>query len=79
MECDRHDFLQHIYGMLFGGRLIFSPIPENPQRILDIGTGTGRSFLSPLDSVFLTAAAGIWAINIAESVNASCNDCLFNR
>ncbi|KAL1954914.1 hypothetical protein VTO42DRAFT_452 [Malbranchea cinnamomea] len=41
MECDRNDFLQHIYGMLFGGRLIFAPISDSPRRILDIGTGTG--------------------------------------
>ncbi|OAL73219.1 hypothetical protein A7D00_2993 [Trichophyton violaceum] len=40
-ESDRHDFLQHIYGMLFGGRLIFAPISHQPERILDIGTGTG--------------------------------------
>ncbi|PWY88638.1 S-adenosyl-L-methionine-dependent methyltransferase [Aspergillus sclerotioniger CBS 115572] len=39
-ECDRIDLLQHIFGMLFGGRLVFAPIPS-PQRILDVGTGTG--------------------------------------
>ncbi|KAI9036605.1 class I SAM-dependent methyltransferase [Aspergillus affinis] len=31
---------EHIYGMLFGGKLIFAPI-KNPRRILDVGTGTG--------------------------------------
>ncbi|KZF25587.1 S-adenosyl-L-methionine-dependent methyltransferase [Xylona heveae TC161] len=41
LECDRHDLLQHIYRMLFGGELLFAPIGDNPQRMLDIGTGTG--------------------------------------
>ncbi|PLB47667.1 S-adenosyl-L-methionine-dependent methyltransferase [Aspergillus steynii IBT 23096] len=40
LECDRANLLQHIYGLLFDGRLVFSPI-ENPKRILDIGTGSG--------------------------------------
>ncbi|EFR05350.1 hypothetical protein MGYG_08361 [Nannizzia gypsea CBS 118893] len=43
-ESDRHDFLQHIYGMLFGGRLIFAPISEEPKRILDVGTGTDSAY-----------------------------------
>lgn len=40
-EMDRHDLLQHIYGMMLGGKLVFAPIGDNPQRILDVGTGTG--------------------------------------
>jgi len=27
--------------MLLGGELYLAPIPENPQRVLDLGTGTG--------------------------------------
>ncbi|KAK2745868.1 hypothetical protein FQN57_003481 [Myotisia sp. PD_48] len=50
LESDRHDFLQHIYGMLFGGRLIFAPISDNPTRILDVGTGTGIWAMDVADS-----------------------------
>jgi tRNA1(Val) A37 N6-methylase TrmN6 len=32
--------MHHIYNMLLGGRLHVAPL-DKPQRILDIGTGTG--------------------------------------
>ncbi|KAM5433818.1 hypothetical protein MferCBS31731_006958 [Microsporum ferrugineum] len=57
-ESDRHDFLQHIYGMLFGGRLIFAPISDSPERILDIGTGTGK--VSPNISFEIDDAESEW-------------------
>lgn len=28
--------------MALGGRLFLAPIGDNPQRVLDIGTGTGK-------------------------------------
>lgn len=34
------ELLDHIYGLLLGGRLQLAPI-KNPQRVLDLGTGTG--------------------------------------
>ncbi|KAL2012844.1 hypothetical protein VTN00DRAFT_369 [Thermoascus crustaceus] len=40
-EQDRLDLSHHIYKMLLGGELYLSPIGKNPQRVLDIGTGTG--------------------------------------
>ncbi|OJJ48473.1 hypothetical protein ASPZODRAFT_62115 [Penicilliopsis zonata CBS 506.65] len=40
-EQDRMDFLHHIYGMILEGRLHLAPIGDKPQRVLDIGTGTG--------------------------------------
>ena len=39
-EQDRLDLYHHIWSMLLGGELYMAPL-ENPQRILDIGTGTG--------------------------------------
>ncbi|KAA8894706.1 S-adenosyl-L-methionine-dependent methyltransferase [Sphaerosporella brunnea] len=39
-EQERLDVMHHIYNMLLGGRLHVAPL-EKPQRILDIGTGTG--------------------------------------
>ncbi|EEQ83994.2 hypothetical protein RJZ56_003507 [Blastomyces dermatitidis] len=40
-EQDRMDLTHHIYKLLLGGDIYVSPIKANPQRVLDIGTGTG--------------------------------------
>lgn len=34
------DLVHHLYRLLAGGQLYFAPI-DNPQRVLDLGTGTG--------------------------------------
>lgn len=35
------DLLHHIYLLLLGGELHLAPIAKNPQRVLELGTGTG--------------------------------------
>ncbi|GME21989.1 methyltransferase domain-containing protein [Neofusicoccum parvum] len=40
-EQDRLDLLHHMLMVLFDRKLIFAPITKNPERILDVGTGTG--------------------------------------
>lgn len=35
------DLLHHIYRLMLGGELYTAPIGSDPQRVLDIGTGTG--------------------------------------
>ncbi|KAF4974214.1 hypothetical protein FZEAL_8852 [Fusarium zealandicum] len=40
-EQDRMDMVHHVYSMALGGELFLAPIAENPQRVLDLGTGTG--------------------------------------
>ncbi|KAL1850094.1 hypothetical protein Plec18170_007192 [Paecilomyces lecythidis] len=40
-EQDRMDLLHHIYRLLLKGELNLAPIGSDPQRVLDIGTGTG--------------------------------------
>ncbi|KAE8139603.1 S-adenosyl-L-methionine-dependent methyltransferase [Aspergillus pseudotamarii] len=40
-EQARMDMLHRIYRLMLGGGLHKAPIPQPPQRILDIGTGTG--------------------------------------
>lgn len=40
-EQDRMDLAHHISRLLLGGELFRAPIAENPQRVLDLGTGTG--------------------------------------
>lgn len=39
-ELDRLDMQHHMFKLINEGRLFFAPV-ENPQRILDIGTGSG--------------------------------------
>ncbi|KAF2770513.1 S-adenosyl-L-methionine-dependent methyltransferase [Teratosphaeria nubilosa] len=39
-EADRLDLQHHLFRMTYGNRLFFAPI-DNPQRCLDVGTGTG--------------------------------------
>jgi len=40
-EQDRLDLKHHVFKLLLGGRPVRAPIPPHPQRILDVGTGTG--------------------------------------
>jgi hypothetical protein len=40
-EQDREDMKHAMVANLCGGRLHFAPIGDNPQNILDMGTGTG--------------------------------------
>ncbi|KAJ4250118.1 hypothetical protein NW762_011928 [Fusarium torreyae] len=40
-EQDRMDLAHHIYSLLLDGKLFLAPLDPNPQRVLDLGTGTG--------------------------------------
>lgn len=40
-EQDRLDLLHHIFKLMLRGDLLIAPVPPNPQRVLDMGTGTG--------------------------------------
>ncbi|KAI8648171.1 hypothetical protein NCS57_01484900 [Fusarium keratoplasticum] len=40
-EQDRMDLVHHLYRLLLGGKLFLAPIPDEPHRVLDLGTGTG--------------------------------------
>ncbi|KAI4289606.1 MAG: hypothetical protein L6R35_001117 [Caloplaca aegaea] len=40
-ETERLDIMHKLTEVTLGGKLNLAPIPENPKRILDIGTGTG--------------------------------------
>lgn len=41
MEQNRLDLGHHIFRLVLGGHLYRAPIPQSPQHVLDIGTGTG--------------------------------------
>ncbi|KIW49607.1 hypothetical protein PV05_11274 [Exophiala xenobiotica] len=40
-EQARLDLLHHLFTMVLGGELYTAPLPTEPQRVLDVGTGTG--------------------------------------
>ena len=40
-EQDRLDLLHHLFKVILGGELYTALLPSEPQRILDVGTGTG--------------------------------------
>ncbi|KAH6884873.1 S-adenosyl-L-methionine-dependent methyltransferase [Thelonectria olida] len=40
-EQDRMDLVHHIFGLGLKGELFLAPIAKDPQRVLDLGTGTG--------------------------------------
>ncbi|KAL4944117.1 hypothetical protein BDV06DRAFT_116836 [Aspergillus oleicola] len=38
---DNLDITHHVYTLIMGGRLYLAPISDDPQKVLDVGTGTG--------------------------------------
>ncbi|EEU34221.1 uncharacterized protein NECHADRAFT_96602 [Fusarium vanettenii 77-13-4] len=40
-EQTRMDLVHHIYSLILDGSLYLAPIGDHPQRVLDLGTGTG--------------------------------------
>jgi hypothetical protein len=44
LEQDREDMKHAMLMELTGGKLLYAPIGDHPQKILDIGTGTGESY-----------------------------------
>jgi len=57
-EQDRLDLVHHIYGLLLDGKLLIAPI-EKPQRVLDLGTGTGIWAISFADEYPSAEVVGI--------------------
>lgn len=45
VEQNREDMKHAMLMELTDGKLFYAPIGENPQKILDIGTGTGESWI----------------------------------
>jgi ubiquinone/menaquinone biosynthesis C-methylase UbiE len=40
-ELDRLDLNHTKYQLMYGGKLFLAPIPDDPQKVLDVGCGTG--------------------------------------
>ena len=47
------DLVHHVYGLVLGGKLYLAPLVDNPQRVLDLGTGTGIWAMDFAEYVYL--------------------------
>ena len=66
-EKDRMDLQHHKYKLIMGGRHFLAPINPNPQRILDLGTGTGGTNDPLCHGHPDSRTLGIWALDIADT------------
>ena len=66
-ELDRIDLCHTKYYALLNKKHYLSPIPDTPQRILDLGCGTGFISLQGLTYwAKLIVVIGIWSVEMAD-------------
>lgn len=75
------DLIHHASLMLFDDRLILAPMDDNPQRILDVGTGTGAWATDcgdefPMAEVIGTDISPIQPSWVPPNVKFEIDDCL---
>ncbi|KIW68320.1 hypothetical protein PV04_04273 [Phialophora macrospora] len=78
-EQERLDLLHHVQSMVLGGELCRSPIDE-PQRILDVGTGTGiwamqMADMFPMADVIATDLSPIQPTWVPPNLQFMIDDC----
>ncbi|KAI9867344.1 MAG: hypothetical protein M1830_005828 [Pleopsidium flavum] len=59
IEANREDMKHHSTKLLIGGRLQLAPIGEAPQRVLDVGTGTGIWAMDFADAYPMAEVIGV--------------------
>ncbi|KMU72494.1 UMTA protein [Coccidioides immitis RMSCC 3703] len=77
---DHLDIGHHVFSVMLHGKLYLAPIPENPQRVLDVGTGTGIwaiefADLHPSASVIGTDLSPIQPRFVPPNVAFEIDDC----
>ncbi|CAO2653286.1 Nn.00g026970.m01.CDS01 [Neocucurbitaria sp. VM-36] len=63
-EQDRNDLQHAKFMLLLAGKLYLAPIPEDPQKILDIGTGSG---IWAIDMADMFPSASVTGVDIAPT------------
>lgn len=63
-EQDRNDLQHSKFLLLLGGKLHLAPIPQDPQKILDIGTGSG---IWAIDMADMYPSASVTGVDIAPT------------
>ena len=66
-ELDRIDLKHRLYTILLDEQYFLAPIGPNPQQILDLGTGSGRSIPPHRNSSFYAEVSafqeyGLWML-----------------
>lgn len=61
-EQERENLKHHVFQLVLNGKLMLAPISPNPQRILDIGTGTG---FWAIDIADLYPGAEVYGIDLS--------------
>nr|AIA09492.1 SAM dependent methyltransferase [Aspergillus nidulans] len=77
---DHLDFGHHVYNLVLGGRLYLAPIPDDAQKVLDVGTGTGIwavefADLHPSSAVIGTDLSPIQPRWVPPNVQFEVDDC----
>ena len=65
-ELDRIDMCHTKYYALLYKKRFLAPISKKPQKILDLGCGTGTFSLLSKNWLVLTLFSGIWCIDMAD-------------
>jgi len=79
LACDNLDLFHHIFTLTLDGRLFLAPIRSDPQRVLDLGTGTGIWAIDfadqfPSASVIATDLSPIQPIEVPPNLEFQIDD-----
>ncbi|KMU81946.1 hypothetical protein CISG_09408 [Coccidioides immitis RMSCC 3703] len=75
-EQERLDFIHHIFRLTLGGELCYAKL-DNPQRILDIGTGTGIWAMEGTNFILPLMRLGLAPPNVQFLVDDALQDWVF--
>ncbi|KAL3472256.1 S-adenosyl-L-methionine-dependent methyltransferase [Aspergillus californicus] len=77
---DHLDIGHHVYNLMLGGKLNLAPVPDDAQKVLDVGTGTGLwaiefADIHPSSNVIGTDLSPIQPSWVPPNVQFEVDDC----